>query len=75
MAEIVPLLNDFKTWVYYAGTQLDSLAIVYHLDSNAPEKFKVFWKVSADLLFILDDNLLPRVGDAGYGYELNRMPL
>lgn len=56
-----------------AGTQLDSLAIVYQLDSNAPEEFKLFWKISEDILFILDKNLMPRVGDAGYGYVLNRV--
>lgn len=54
------------------GTPLDSSAVVYRLDSNAPEEFNLFWKVSEDILFILDENHLPRVGDAGYGYVLNR---
>jgi len=55
------------------GTSLDSLHTVYKLVSGAPSEFKSFWKMNDDLLFILDDNLTPRVGDAGHGYVLNRI--
>lgn len=56
------------------GTSLDSLHIVYQLTSGAPSEFRSFWKINDDLLFILDENLTPKVGDAGEGYVLNRIP-
>ena len=55
------------------GTSLDSLHIVYQLVSGAPEEYQSFWKIDDNLLFILDANLTPKVGDAGYGYVLNRV--
>jgi len=32
----------------------------------------VFWAIGQDILFILDQDGGPRVGNAGYGYALNR---
>jgi hypothetical protein len=55
------------------GTSLDSMHIVYYLSTGAPKEYQIFWKVTKDILFILDDNLTPRVGDAGQGYALNRI--
>lgn len=55
------------------GTSLDSLHIVYQLTSGAPAEYQSFWKINEDLLFILDENLTPRVGDAGHGYVLNKI--
>lgn len=55
------------------GTALDPAHIVYELTSGAPPDYKWFWKVDENILFILDSNLAPRVGDAGYGYVLNRI--
>ena len=55
------------------GTSIDPLHIVYNLTSGAPEEFESFWKVDDNLLFILDSNLAPRLGDSGYGYVLNRV--
>ncbi|MEI2695207.1 MAG: copper resistance protein NlpE N-terminal domain-containing protein [Saprospiraceae bacterium] len=54
------------------GTSMDSTHIVYFLSTGAPKAYQLFWKVTKDILFILDDNLTPRVGDAGQGYALNR---
>jgi len=55
------------------GTSLDSLHIIYRLTSGAPAEYQSFWKIDEHLLFILDENLTPMVGDAGYGFVLNRI--
>ena len=55
------------------GTSIDPSHIVYNLTSGAPNEFQSFWKVDDNLLFILDSNLSPRLGDSGYGYVLNRV--
>ena len=59
-------------WTIGAGTALDPAARVYELDANAPAEFRSYWVVSEDILFILDRARRPRLGDAGYGYALNR---
>jgi hypothetical protein len=59
-------------WSITKGTKLDPNAVVYNLDFNAPEEFRAFWAIGDDILFVLDQNLSPRVGTAGYGYALNR---
>lgn len=53
------------------GAAFDSEAIVYRLDANAPADFRVFWQVSSDIVFVLDAEEQPRLGDTGYGYALN----
>lgn len=63
------------TWTVTHGTKLDPQAIVYQLDSNAPQEFRSFWAVDEDILFILDQDMKPRLGDGAYGYVLNRIPL
>jgi|GEM_PF-1281297 len=55
------------------GTAIDTAHIVYRLTTGAPEEYRSFWKIDENLLFILDDDLSPKVGDAGYGYVLNRI--
>jgi hypothetical protein len=60
------------TWRMARGTKLDPQALVYQLDANAPVEFRAFWAIGRDLLFILDRDLQPRLGTAGYGYALNR---
>jgi hypothetical protein len=60
------------TWSVVQGTHLDPEAVVYRLDEQAPEEFRLFWAIGEDILFILDRDLNPRVGDAGYSYALNR---
>ena len=60
------------TWTITRGTKLDPQAVVYQLDSNAPREFRSYWAIGQDILFILDQDMNPRVGDAGYGYALNK---
>ncbi len=62
------------TWTITHGTSLDPQAVVYRLDTNAPEEFQYFWAIGDDILFILDQEMKPRVGTAGYSYALNRIP-
>lgn len=66
-------LTNSGNVVVKQGTSLDSMHIVYQLSSGAPSEYQLFWKVTKDVLFILDENLTPRVGDAGQGYALNRV--
>jgi hypothetical protein len=65
-------LTNLGKIVVKQGTSLDSMHIVYYLSAGAPKEYQIFWKVTKDILFILDDDLTPRVGDAGQGYALNR---
>ena len=55
------------------GTSLDPLHTIYQLTSGAPAEYQSFWKIDEHLLFILDENLTPMVGDAGYEFVLNRI--
>lgn len=54
------------------GTSLSPQHTVYRLTTDAPNDYKFFWKIDENLLFILNEDLTPRVGDAGHGYVLNR---
>lgn len=63
------------TWSIEQGTALDPDATVYRLDTGAPAEFQLFWAIGDDILYVLDDDLTPRVGDAAYGYSLNRIPI
>lgn len=54
------------------GTNLDPDAAVYRLDSHAPPGFQLYWLIGPDILFMLDADLNPRVGTAGWSYVLNR---
>jgi hypothetical protein len=67
-------VND-GTWSIHQGTALDPEATVYRLDTGAPDGLDAYWAVGHDILFILDEQLMPRVGDAAYGYALNSVPL
>ena len=71
--------NDREThqgsWRITTGTGLDPQARVYELDTNAPAHLRHYWPIGEDILFILDENRMPRVGDAAYGYALNSIPL
>jgi hypothetical protein len=60
------------TWTITAGTKLDPQAVVYQLNSNAPEEFLSFWAIGRDILFILDQDMNPRVGTAAWSYALNK---
>jgi hypothetical protein len=54
------------------GTKLDPNATVYRLDASAPREFQAYWSIGQNILFILDNDLNPRVGTAGWSYVLNR---
>lgn len=63
------------TWEVTRGNEIDAQAVGYKLDNNAPKEFRSFWAIGDDILFILDQDMKPRVGDAAYGYALNRIAL
>jgi hypothetical protein len=65
------LTNDGNVTITQ-GTSLSPQHTVYQLTTNAPTEYKIFWKINEDLLFILNEDLTPRLGDAGHGYVLNR---
>ena len=54
------------------GTKLDPNATVYRLDANVPREFRAYWFIGENILFILDKELSPKVGTAGWSYVLNR---
>jgi hypothetical protein len=47
-------------------------AIVYELDSKAPEELRLYWQVNKDILLPLDQTMTPKVGNASWGYMLSR---
>ncbi|MEU1973445.1 hypothetical protein ABZ477_17455 [Microbacterium sp. NPDC019599] len=57
-----------------SGTALDADDVVYRL-TGVPDHLRTFWAVGDDLLLLLDEDGMPRVGDAGYSFTLNRVPL
>ena len=57
-------LTNSGNIVVKQGTALDSTHIVYQLSTGAPSEYQLYWKVTNDILFVLDENLTPRVGDA-----------
>jgi NlpE-like protein len=65
-------LETYGTWTVGQGTATDSSATVYQLDANSPEEFRSYLVLSDNILFILDLEGNPRVGDGFYSYTLNR---
>lgn len=63
------------TWTVARGTGLDPQATVYQLDTGAPEHLRQYWPVGHNILYLLDKDKMPRVGDAAYGYALNSIPI
>lgn len=63
------------TWSEALGTGLDPEATVYRLETGAPGHLRDYWPIGDDLLFLLDEEGMPRVGDAAYGYVLNSIPI
>ena len=62
-------------WTIEEGTALDPDATVYELDAAAPEHLRHWWPIGEDILFLLDGEKMPRVGDAAYGFALNSIPI
>lgn len=61
-------------WTIETGTALHPHDAVYRLGA-APDHLREFWAVGDDLVLLLDPDRMPRVGDAGYSFTLNRVPL
>ena len=59
-------------WTTQQGVPDYAQAKVYALDERAPEGFRYFWRVDADVALVLDDHLRPRVGDGAWGFMLSR---
>lgn len=55
------------------GVQSYPGAIVYELDTNSPEEFRLYWRLNEDILLPLDQNMVPKVGNASWGYMLSRI--
>lgn len=60
------------TWTIIRGSAIDPDARVYLLDAHAPEEARRYMAVGDDLLLMLDDALVPRVGDAAHSFTLSR---
>jgi hypothetical protein len=65
-------METHGTWTIHNGTASDPDGLVYELDTNSPEEFRAYLVVSEDILFMLDEQGTPRVGDGFYSYTLNR---
>ncbi|MFH8253260.1 hypothetical protein ACH3VR_23035 [Microbacterium sp. B2969] len=61
-------------WHVASGTALDPDATAYRLD-GVPEHLRHYWAVGDDILLILDGDGMPRVGEAGYSYTLDSIPI
>jgi hypothetical protein len=59
-------------WTVTRGMKLNPGAAVYRLDAGAPPEFRAYWSIGEDILFVLDKDMSPRVGTAGWSYVLNR---
>ena len=56
------------------SAKLDPQGVVYQIGPNVPQEFRSYWAIGQDILFIWDRDMTPRVGDAGYGHVLNKVP-
>lgn len=65
-------LETYGTWTTGRGTKADPDADLTQLDANSPEEFRTYLNISDDILFILDADGNPKVGDGFYSYTLNR---
>jgi hypothetical protein len=60
------------TWTTRHGVKEYPDAVVYELDSNTSLDLRFYWRVNEDILLPLDQNMSPKVGNAGWGYMLSR---
>lgn len=59
-------------WKRIRGTKKDKKAVILRLEGNTPPEYSHFLAVGDDLLLLMDADLEPRVGDAGYSFTLSR---
>jgi hypothetical protein len=59
-------------WTITRGMKGNPSASVYRLDASVPPAFQAYWSIGEGILFMLDPELNPRIGTAGWSYVLNR---
>jgi hypothetical protein len=59
-------------WTTRRGLQEYPNGLVYELDSNADPSLQYLWRVSDEVVLVLDQNLRPLPGDAAWGRMLSR---
>ena len=60
------------SWTIKRGVQGFPEAVVYALDSAADRTLQYTWRVSDDVLLVLDPEMRPRSGNGAWGYMLSR---
>ena len=63
---------DEGGWQTTTGSPTDADAVVVILNPTAPNEFRRFQRVGDNILLMLDDRGLPRVGDARHNFTLSR---
>jgi hypothetical protein len=59
-------------WTTRRGLQEYPDGLVYQLDSSADPSLQHLWRVNADIVLVLDQNLRPKAGNAAWGFMLSR---
>lgn len=62
------------SWAIRRGVQGYPDAVVYALDSAADESLQYTWRVSNEVLLVLDKSMSPRSGNGAWGYMLIGLP-
>jgi hypothetical protein len=60
------------TWTARHGVQEYPDALVYALDSSADRSLQYLWRVTDEILLVLDQNMRPRAGNGAWGFMLSR---
>jgi hypothetical protein len=60
------------TWTILRGTPADPNAVVYRLDATPTEPALYLWEGDRNVLFFLDQNRKPMLGNAEFSYTLSR---
>jgi hypothetical protein len=66
------VIDTDGTWTITQGTPIYPQVKVYQLDANSPEEFRLYMALSDDVVFILDNERYPLIGDGFYSYSLNK---
>jgi hypothetical protein len=59
-------------WAAHKGMQHYPEAVTYVLDANADPSLRNWWRVSVDVVLLLDERMLPKAGNAAWGTMLSR---